>query len=136
MRSALAVVRADPAYSQYSDIEGVLSDYLASITGSGGTRSKTTPASTGSGCVHDVHHPQRVGVGKGVRETEDDAGRVLRSPSGSPTSSSGAGATPSPLPSTGTWERVKTRLAVVPWFLAAGAAVVIGGVFLLRRRRA
>ncbi len=33
VRAALVVVRSDPAYMQYSDIEGVLVEYLASLTG-------------------------------------------------------------------------------------------------------
>ena len=45
VRSALAIVRSDPAYTMYSDIEGVLVDYLASISGSGGG-STPKPAKT------------------------------------------------------------------------------------------
>lgn len=33
VREALTTVRSDPAYMQYSDIEGVLVDYQASLTG-------------------------------------------------------------------------------------------------------
>ena len=74
VRSALAVVRGDPAYAMYSDIEGVLVDYLASITGSGGgtpdpadpstpTPSATTSSgdkSTAKATPHAKGSPQRV----------------------------------------------------------------------------
>ncbi len=145
VRATLAVVRADPAYSQYSDIEGVLSDYLASITGSGGTSSTTTSGSTGGGTTPGStgSSSSTTSATTGASASAKDSTNPQSTPaasSASPSTSSafsgGVGATPSPLPSTSAWERVKTRLAVVPWFLAAGAAVVVGGVFLLRRRRA
>ena len=49
VRSALSMVRSDPAYTMYSDIEGVLVDYLASITnpdggGGGGGGRQHSPA--------------------------------------------------------------------------------------------
>ncbi len=44
VRAALVVVRGDPAYMQYSDIEGVLVDYLASITRT--PRPSPTPSRT------------------------------------------------------------------------------------------
>jgi hypothetical protein len=140
VRATLAVVRADPAYSQYSDIEGVLSDYLASITGSGGTSGKTTPPSTGGSSSTTSTTPgasaSASASAKASASPQSTSAESAASPAGSAASSGAAGATPSPLPSAGAWERAKTRLAVVPWFLAAGAVAVVGGVFLLRRRRA
>jgi hypothetical protein len=138
VRATLAVVRADPAYSQYSDIEGVLSDYLASITGSGGTSGKTTPPSTGgsSSTTSTTPGASASASAKASASPQSTSAESAASPAGSAASSGAAGATPSPLPSAGAWERAKTRLAVVPWFLAAGAVAVVGGVFLLRRRRA
>ena len=50
VRTALSVVRSDPVYSQYSDIEGVLVDYLATLTqsdgGGSGVDKPSTPAPT------------------------------------------------------------------------------------------
>jgi hypothetical protein len=54
VRAALTAVENDPTYSQYSDIAGVLQDYLSSLSGSGagasnpvsGTGSSQAPGSS------------------------------------------------------------------------------------------
>ena len=47
MRAALAAVNSNPAYSQYSDVAGVLQVYLASLSTSG-SATGTTTATTGA----------------------------------------------------------------------------------------
>lgn len=47
----------------------------------------------------------------------------------------GVPTTGSPLPGVTGWEQAKARLAAVPWFFAVGAAALIGGAVLMRRRR-
>ena len=46
VRAALAVVENNPAYSQYSDIAGVLQDYLASLSRTSTPKPTPTPKSS------------------------------------------------------------------------------------------
>ena len=48
MRAALAFVNSNPAYSQYSDVAGVLQAYLASLSTSGSASSGTSGSATGT----------------------------------------------------------------------------------------
>ena len=48
VRAALAVVENNPAYSQYSDIAGVLQDYLASLSHTSTPKPPPTPTTTSS----------------------------------------------------------------------------------------
>jgi hypothetical protein len=138
VRSALSMVRSDPAYTMYSDIEGVLVDYLASITGSGGGGGggggtprpvgENTPGTPGS-------------TASGEKATPGATPSTKSSPSASATrtptpSSSAAGVPLSPSPSATAWDQAKSRLAAAPWlFVVPVVGIVAVGVILLRRRR-
>jgi hypothetical protein len=133
VRSALSMVRSDPAYTMYSDIEGVLVDYLASISGSGGGGGGGTPRPVG------VNTPGS--TSSGGEETPGDTSSTKDSPGASGTqtptpASSAAGVPLSPSPSATAWDQAKSRLAAAPWLFALPvAAIVAVGVILLRRRR-
>jgi hypothetical protein len=132
VRSALAIVRGDPAYTMYSDIEGVLVDYLASITKPGGGGSSTpkpritsTPTPGGKATPKATASPKRSPHASKSPTPRDSL---------SPTT---AAAAPSPAPSATAWDQAKSRLASVPWLFAVPiAGVVVVGVILLRRRSA
>jgi len=136
VRAALVVVRGDPAYMQYSDIEGVLVEYLASITRTprpSPTPSRTpaptsTPAQVTPSQKATPDHNETPADDEKQERSGDAKGEVT--PGGSP-----APATTRPLPSVTGWEQAKARLAAVPWFFAVGAAALIGGIVLVRRRR-
>jgi hypothetical protein len=138
VRSALSMVRSDPAYTMYSDIEGVLVDYLASITnpdgGGGGGGSTPLPV--------DENTPGTSGSSSsGGKATPSTTPSTKHSPDASetrtPTPASSASGVPlSPSPSATAWDQAKSRLAAAPWlFVLPLAAIVAVGVILLRRRR-
>ncbi len=136
VRTALSVVRSDPVYSQYSDIEGVLVDYLATLTqsdgGGSGVDKPSTPAPT-----TPTPTPTSVKTSPSPRPTHTKAGtgKTQADRSDEPTASARPKAS-SPVPSVGGWERVRVRLAAIPWFFAIVAGAVAAGVLLVRRRRA
>lgn len=49
VRAALAAVENNPAYSQYTDIAGVLQHYLSSLSGSGATTPSSSTTTSGTG---------------------------------------------------------------------------------------
>jgi len=60
VRAALAAVKSDPGFSQYSDVAGVLQAYLTSLStlGSGaGTNGGTTPATPSATSIPSVKIP-------------------------------------------------------------------------------
>jgi hypothetical protein len=136
VRAALAVVRGDPAYMQYSDIEGVLVDYLAAITPaprpSPTPRRTPTPTSTPAKAMPSQKATPNH---NGTSADDEKQGGSKGTESEATPGSSAAPATIRPLPGVTGWEQAKTRLAAVPWFFAVGAAALIGGVVLARRRR-
>jgi hypothetical protein len=138
VRSALSMVRSDPAYTMYSDIEGVLVDYLASITnpdGGGGGGGSTplpvdenTPGTSGSSSSGGKATPSAT---PGTKHSPDASGTRTPTPA-----SSASGVPLSPSPSATAWDQAKSRLAAAPWlFVLPLAAIVAVGVILLRRRR-
>ncbi len=141
VRAALAVVRADPVYSQYSDIEGVLNDYLASLdkpgagTGGGGTSGgsggqTSTPASvpTAGATAKATHSPK-------------PKPHPSSTPTPAPSATSQAGVTPvpakltHPMPSVTAWEQVRARLGAIPWFFVVVVVIVVAVGALLQRSR-
>lgn len=131
VRSALAVVRGDPAYTMYSDIEGVLVDYLASITRTSTARPTPTASPHTSETTTPAATPKATPTGKktpGAEKTESPW------PIPSPTSATAAPWPPSPEPGATAWDRAMSRLAAVPWLFALPVAGVVVGIVLLRRR--
>jgi hypothetical protein len=137
VRAALVVVRSDPAYMQYSDIEGVMVDYLASLTGTPwpGATQQTGPGGATPGQEATPGHEGTSGKsatpGDATNRATPNDGTDDATPEGS-----AAPATTSPVPSVTAWEQIKVRLAAVPWFFAVAMAALVAGVVLLRRRRA
>jgi len=139
VRAALTVVRGDPAYAQYSDIEGVMVDYLAAVTGSsgGGTSNPDGTGTSGTGSLGITSSsggkasPSATGTPKGSPSAKST---TTATPTTTP-SGGGTAATASPPPDTAGWEQTRSRLAAVPWLFALVAGGVIVAVILLRRRR-
>lgn len=130
VRAALHVVRTDPVYSQYSDIEGVLTDYLAGLRGNGQTGGSAGNAPTSSqqatgSSSSQSHQGNRNSSGKQTAAGATSSirkGDVLA-----------AGAFPAP-PASVDLEHAGSRLSAMPWFFwAMAAAAVIGFVAMLRR---
>lgn len=134
VRSALSMVRSDPAYTMYSDIEGVLVDYLASITGSGGGGGTPKPVGANTTGPSASATPGGVTTPGATPSTKNSPGA---SGTQTPTPSSSAAGVPlSPSPSATAWDQAKSRLAAAPWlFVVPVIGVVAVGVILLRRRR-
>ena len=63
MRAALAFVNSNPAYSQYSDVAGVLQAYLASLSTSG-SAAGTTTGTTGATPTAAVTRPVKLRAGE------------------------------------------------------------------------
>jgi hypothetical protein len=135
VRAALAIVRADPSYSMYSDVEWVLEDYLKSITKSSPTPTpKPTREPTATPTPTPTGTPTPVAT-----HTATPTPKPTRSPRASHTPTpvaSSASAAPLPLPTTSSWDRAKTRLGAVPWFFAGAAIALVAGIVVQRRRRA
>jgi hypothetical protein len=147
VRSALNLVRTDPSYMQYSDIDGVLSDYLASLSHT--TRPTPSPADPGSSGTSSG------GASGGSSGGATDATSGGASASGGHTAtpkatagpaSPGAASSPSavtspvgaaPLPEATTGSQAGRRLAAAPWFFAAGATVIVLAIVFVswRHRR-
>ena len=72
VRAALTVVRSDPAYMQYSDIEGVLVDYQASLTGGTAQPGQTTEPGSADAPSGQGATPGDEGT-PGASETPDDS---------------------------------------------------------------
>ena len=128
VRSALSMVRSDPAYTMYSDIEGVLVDYLASITnpdGGGGGGGADTPRPV------DANTPGTSGSSSsGGKATPSATPSTKHSPDASatrtPTPASSASGVPlSPSPSATAWDQAKSRLAAAPWLFALPVAAIV-----------
>jgi hypothetical protein len=134
VRSALSMVRSDPAYTMYSDIEGVMVDYLASLTGSGGGGGTPRPVGENTPGAAGSTTP-------GGKETPGATPSTKNSPGASGTrtptpASSAAGVPLSPAPSATAWNQAKSRLAAAPWLFALPVAGIVAvGVILIRRRR-
>ena len=131
VRNALAVVRSDPAYMQYSDVEGVLVDYMASLTGTTRPSPTRTPDAGGSTPGHEATTGQTSKPGDADEQTTPNATEGEVTPEGD-----AAPATTSPVPTVTSWEKVRARATAVPWFFAVAAIILVGGGVLLRRRRA
>jgi hypothetical protein len=130
VRSALAEVRSDPAYTMYSDIEGVLVDYLASITHTPKPTHSATPQSTPTAGSTSTATSKATPT-----STKSPQPDKTRTASPTPTLSPGmTSAAPSPLPSATAWNQAKSRLAAVPWLFGVLVVGIIAGVILLRRR--
>ena len=131
VRAALKVVRSDPAYMQYSDIEGVLVDYLASITRPTPAPTRTPTPTPGTATPSQKETPGHKATPAGAKNPETPHA----STGGATPHGSAASASTSPIPSVTSWTQVKARLAAVPWFFAVAAVGIVAGVVLLRRRR-
>ncbi len=147
VRAALAVVRSDPVYAMYSDIEGVIANYLAGLSSKG--NGSTGNGSTGSGST--ATGPQTSSTPGASVATPTAKPKVKKTPathvssagasSGRPTvlqpaASAGNRAT-EPIPAVSASERARLRLAALPWFFVViGVAVLAGGALVVRRRRA
>lgn len=136
VRAALAAVRGDPAYMQYSDIEGVLVNYLASLTRAGGQGSTVSGGGGSAGGQTTSGQSGSSGQtatsgGAGQGESNGSPGS-LASPAGGTTS--GAQVPGASVPGVTAWDRAKVRLAAVPWFFAAAAIGIAVAAVLLRRR--
>ena len=139
VRAALTVVRSDPAYMQYSDIEGVLVDYLASITQI--PRPSPTPtrppypdpdADARASDARQKATPDS----QSNASRRQEAGEVWRREGeATPGSKFGAPATTRPLPSVTGLGTGEGKAGGRAGFFAVGAVALIGGVVLARRRR-
>lgn len=132
VRAALAIVRADPSYSMYSDIESVLEDYLKSITKSSPTPTpKPTRAPTPTPTPTPTRTPTPVATHKATPTPKPTRSpRASRTPT--PASSSVAAA-PAPLLTISSWDRARTRLGAMPWFFAGVAVALVAGIVVKRR---
>jgi hypothetical protein len=135
VRAALSVVRSDPVYSQYSDIEGVLVDYLASVSAGAGTTGKT-------GVGSDGQTSNRAGEGTSATSSGNKASGQMQSKGARPSAADPQGTkglstdpgTRRKLPAVGAWDQVGLRFAAVPWlFVALGCALLVGVVLFWRR---
>jgi hypothetical protein len=144
VRAAINTVRTDPVYSQYSDIEGVLVDYLgglgmashAGATGGGSAGSQSTASSTGTSSSSSQ---TRAKGGNGKSTGKSSTPAASQTGSGSGLNGQGdviaAGTLPTPPPSIGS-EQAGSRLSALPWFFASIAAGVVAvSLALLHRRR-
>lgn len=136
VRNALAVVRSDPAYMQYSDVEGVLVDYMASLTGTTRPGPTRTPDAGGSTPGHEATTGQTSKPGDADGQTTPDATEGEVTPEGDAAPATTSPVPTSPVPTVTSWEKVKARATAVPWFFAVAAILLVGGGVLLRRRRA
>jgi hypothetical protein len=142
VREALRAVRSDPVYSQYSDVEGVLMDYLATLT-KGSATPTPTPRPTATKKSTPTPTPTATPTLKAsLRPTPN----YKDSPGATPTNQAGdtpeasasaiaAAASQGPGSTGGAWERMRVRLGAVPWFFGVAVCVVVAGAVLLRRRR-
>ena len=132
VRAALAIVRADPSYSMYSDVEAVLEDYLKSITKSSPTPTpKPTPKPTPTPTPTPTDTPTPVATHKATPTP-----KPTRSPRASHTPtpvSSSASAAPGPLPTISSWDRAKERLGAMPWFFTGMVVALAAGIVVKRR---
>jgi len=137
VRAALSLVRTDPSYMQYSDIDGVLVDYLASLTHTAKPTPTPTvkPTATATGGV-SISTPSASANPNGKHTESPKPGTHPGSPGASPAGN--ATASPSggvPLPGETTGSQAGKRLAAAPWFFAIGATVVVLAVIVVAWRR-
>ena len=126
-RAALAVVRGDPAYAQYSDVEGVLVDYLAAVTHAGTPGPKPTSTSGGSSGTSAGGKP--TGTAKPWASTKP--GETPGPPAPPPA--------PTPVcrclrPQTGAHRAGRVSARAVPWLFALAGVGIVAGVVIVRRR--
>jgi hypothetical protein len=131
VRAAIKLARSDPFFSQYSDVDGVLADYLAGLNPPRTDAGGTSPVSAGQTVVTPTP--------KAVVPVAGDSPRGDSKPH--PSARPGGGRRdvavplPSPLLVDAGWDQAGVRLAASPWFFVVIGGASVGSMVLLRRRR-